>query len=264
MAGGVLVLAVFVSGVLAPVIAPYDPEEIRMAERLGAPSLAHWLGTDQLGRDILSRLMYGARISLTVSFGSVIVAGVVGASLGMLSGYIGGPFDLWLQRLLEILMAFPLLLVALTIVALLGSSMLNVIIAIAVAIVPGYNRVIRGSTLQVVNFPYIEAARSLGARDVRILLRHILPNVTAPLLVLMTASLGNAILVETSLTFLGVGAPPGAPTWGGMLSIEGRSYWEQAWWLAVFPGVAISLAVLGYNLLGDALRDIWDPYLRGR
>ncbi len=263
-AGAVVVLVVFVVGVLAPVIAPYDPKAISMADRLVSPGLEHLLGTDQLGRDVLSRLMYGARTSLTVSFASVFGGAIIGGFLGIVSGYFRGRLDLVLQRLIDMMQAFPLLVLALVIVALLGASTRNVIIAIAVALIPSYNRVVRGSTLAVANYPYVEAARTIGATNTRILLQHILPNIMAPLLVLMTASFGSAILVETSLTFLGVGASPTEPTWGGMLSVEGRTFWERAPWLAIFPGVAISLAVLGYNLLGDALRDIWDPTMRGR
>lgn len=264
MAGAVVVVIIFAVGVTAPLIAPYDPKEVDMGGRLQAPSLSHPVGTDQVGRDILTRLMYGARVSLTISLTAVGVGATFGAFLGMLSGYFRGRFDFLLQRMMDMMQAFPLLIMALTMVALLGASTRNVIIAIAIVLIPSYNRLVRGSTLAAVNYPYIEAARSIGATDVRILARHILPNITAPLIVLMTASFGGAILVETSLSFLGLGASPTDPTWGGMLSSEGRSYWEQAPWMAVAPGVAISFAVLGYNLLGDALRDIWDPALRGR
>jgi peptide/nickel transport system permease protein len=264
MGGAAVVLIIFLVGLTAPLIAPYDPTAVVMGDRLQGPSLSHPIGTDQIGRDILTRLMYGARVSLTISLSAVGVGATIGALLGMLSGYFRGRFDFILQRVMDMMQAFPLLIMALTIVALLGASTRNVIIAIAIVLVPSYNRLVRGSTLATVNYPYIEAARSVGATHVRILARHILPNITAPLIVLMTASFGGAILVETSLTFLGLGASPTEPTWGGMLSVEGRSFWEQAPWMAIAPGVAISLTVLGYNLLGDALRDIWDPALRGR
>ena len=262
--GAVLVLFVLVVGVLAPVIAPYSPTELHVSNRLMAPTLSHPLGTDALGRDVLSRLIFGAQNSLTVSFISVVTGTIFGAAFGVLSGYFRGPFDFLFQRLMDMMQSFPLLIMAMVIVALLGASTKNVIIAIAIVIIPGYNRVARGATLAVRNYDYITAVRALGASHLRVMMRHILPNISAPIVVLATASFGGAILVQASLTFLGLGASPTEPTWGGMLSVEGRRYWEQAPWLALFPGIAISLAVYGYNLLGDALRDIWDPTMRGQ
>lgn len=261
--GAVLVLFVLVVGVLAPVIAPHSPTEIHVSIRLMAPTPSHPLGTDALGRDVLSRLIFGAQNSLTVSFISVVTGMILGAAFGIVSGYFGGSFDFLFQRLMDMMQSFPLLIMAMVIVALLGASTKNVIIAIAIVIIPGYNRVVRGATLAVRNYDYITAVHAVGASHVRVMLRHILPNISAPIVVLATASFGGAILTQASLTFLGLGASPTEPTWGGMLSVEGRAYWEQAPWLALFPGIAISLAVYGYNLLGDALRDIWDPTMRG-
>ncbi|MFN8559453.1 MAG: ABC transporter permease [Dehalococcoidia bacterium] len=262
--GLALILLMLFVAIFAPLVAPHDPTQIRMTRRLQPPGLTFPFGTDNVGRDVFSRVVYGARISLTIGALAVTLGTVGGALLGLVSGYVGGRLDFVLQRAMDMIQSFPLLILALVIVAMLGASTRNVIIAIAVVLIPGAGRIVRGSTLSVRTFPYIEAARTVGASDLRIVALHVLPNVAAPIIVIATATLGSAILVESSLSFLGLGSSPTAPTWGGMLSIEGRTFFQMAPWLAVFPGLAISVAVLGFNLLGDALRDLWDPTLRRR
>lgn len=262
-AGGVLVLLLVFTAIFAPVLAPYDPLKQDLTKGLLPPGGKHLLGTDNIGRDILSRIIYGSQLSLMAGLGAVALGVSAGMIIGLVSAYWMGKFDLILQRVMDSLQAFPLIVLALAIVAVMGASVINVIGALGFVLTPGFARVIRGSVLSVKENQYIEAARSLGASDLRIILQHILPNVTAPIIVLVSIYMGAAIIVEASLSFLGAGTPPPTPTWGGMLSGAGRMYFEIAPWLAVFPGVAISLAVLGFNLFGDALRDVLDPRLRG-
>lgn len=260
---GLLMSGMVVVALLAPVLAPYDPLEQHPDSVALPPGMQYWLGTDELGRDILSRLMYGARLSLWVGLCSVTVGTLVGAFLGVLSGYLGGRLDLGVQRCMDAMMAFPTMFLALALMSVLGAATTNVILAIAIVLVPGAARVVRGTVLSAKANQYVEAAIAVGGASPYVMWRHILPNVTAPIIVLISTYLGNAILVEASLSFLGVGPPPQVPTWGGMLSGGGRAYFEVAPWMAIFPGAAISVAVLGFNLFGDALRDLWDPYLKG-
>ena len=261
--GGLCILIMVAAAVLADVLAPYDPIAVHAGKRLTAPGAEFLMGTDELGRDVLSRVIYGARTSLYIGIGTVAASIALGTIVGMTSGYFGGKLDLIAQRFVDSIMPIPLIVLAMTLVSMLGASKENVIISLAIVLTPNNARIIRGATLAVAANAYIEAARAMGASSGRILVRHILPNIAAPILILASIQLGGAILVESSLSFLGAGTPPPTPTWGAMLSGSGRRFMETAPWLLVAPSVAISLAVLGFNLLGDALRDIWDPRLRG-
>lgn len=260
--GGLVIVALVVMAVFADQIAPRRYERQDIVSRLEAPSSRFLLGTDDLGRDLLSRIIYGARVSLTVSVGAVAIGLLGGGVCGVLSGYAGGKTDLVLQRVMDGILSIPLLLMAMVIVAALGSSLVNVILAMGVILIPGVNRVARGAVISVKELPFVDAGRSIGATPVRIVLQHVFPNILAPLIVISTINLGSAIITESSLSFLGMGVPPPYPTWGGMLSSTGRTYLQDAPWLAIFPGLAISLTVLAFNLLGDGLRDILDPRLR--
>jgi peptide/nickel transport system permease protein len=262
-AGGVIIVLMVFTAVFADVLATYDPIATDAANTLARPSAEHWLGSDHLGRDIYSRIVHGARVSLIVGVLSTLAGSVLGGIIGLLSGYFGGKTDLISQRLLDILQGLPLLVLALVMSAALGPSIPNVIIAISVPIVPRSARVIRASVLSIREMQYVEAARALGLRHLRIAFRHILPNTIGPFIVLTTAQLGSAILVEAALSFLGLGVPEPYPSWGRMLSVSAAEYAQKAPWLVLFPGIAISLAVFGSNLLGDALRDTLDPRLRG-
>src|SRR5215471_11715760 len=262
--GAALLLICVVMAILASILATHDPDLNDYRARIKPPSAQHWFGTDNFGRDIYSRVVYGARISIYVGVISTLLGTAVGALAGLLSGFFGGRIDQLMQRLADIMFTIPPLVLALAIVTMLGPSMVNVIIAIAIPRVPNTNRVIRSAVLAAKESLYVEASRALGCSHWRIMLRHILPNVTAPIIIVATASLGGAILTEASLGFLGLGVPPPAPTWGRKLSVEGMRYFETAPWMAIFPGVFISAAVFGANLFGDALRDVLDPKLRGR
>jgi peptide/nickel transport system permease protein len=259
-----LILLLVLMAIFAPALAPYDPLAARPEIRLAAPSWEHLFGTDDIGRDVLSRVIYGARLSLWVGLLAVGVGTVAGTIVGLMSGYWQGWLDLVLQRVMDAVMAIPALILALAIVSVLTPSTTNAMLAIAVVIIPGNSRIVRGAVLSAKQNMYVEAAQALGCRHWRIILNHILPNVTAPILIIASIWLGNAILIEASLSFLGLGTQPPTPSWGLMLSSTGRAFMEQAPWLAIFPGLAISLAVLGFNLFGDTLRDAWDPKLRGR
>jgi ABC-type dipeptide/oligopeptide/nickel transport system permease subunit len=226
------------------------------------PTTAFPLGTDPLGRDVLSRIIYGSRVSLIVGFASVILGTALGTALGLLSGYLEGRVDYIIQRAVDTTMAIPGLVLALAIVSVLGQSLTNVVIVIALVIAPGASRVVRGTVLALKQQAFIDAALALGASPSRIIVRHVLPNVLAPVLVIATVWLGNAIVIEAALSFLGLGTPPPTPTWGAMLSGEGRRNLETAPYLAIFPGLAISVVVLAFNMLGDAIRDVLDPRLR--
>jgi len=261
--GGFLILVMAVAAVFAELLQTHDPIATDAAHTLAPPAADHWLGSDHLGRDIYSRIVHGARVSLIVGISSTILGSVLGGIIGLLSGYVGGKTDLSVQRLLDILQGLPLLVLALVMSASLGPSIQNVIIAISIPIIPRAARVIRSSVLSIREMQYIEAARALGIRHLRIAFRHILPNTIGPFIVLMTAQLGSAILVEATLSFLGLGVPEPYPSWGRMLSVSAAEYAQKAPWLVLFPGIAISLAVFGSNLLGDALRDTLDPRLRG-
>ncbi|HEU5196302.1 MAG TPA: ABC transporter permease [Methylomirabilota bacterium] len=262
-AGGVLLLIMVVTSLLANVLATHDPIATNAAVTLARPSEDHWLGTDHLGRDIYSRIVHGARVSLIVGIGSTLLGSVLGGIIGLLSGYAGGKIDLIAQRLLDILQGLPLLVLALVMSASLGPSIQNVIIAISIPIVPRASRVIRASVLSIREMQYVEAARALGLKHLRIAFRHVLPNTVGPFIVLVTAQLGSAILTEAALSFLGLGVPEPYPSWGRMLSVSAAEYAQKAPHLVLFPGIAISLAVFGSNLFGDALRDTLDPRLRG-
>jgi peptide/nickel transport system permease protein len=261
-AGAVVTVLLILIALLAAIIAPYDPYETSFLEQLKPPSPQHLLGTDSFGRDVLSRLIYGSRTALKVGFGAAFIGSTVGALLGVISAYFGGKVDLLLERLMDILISFPLLILALAVVSALGSSDTNVIVAITIPIIPRVARVIRASALSIRQMPFIEAARCVGAADARIVLRHMLPNVVAPYLILLTAFLGQAILSEASLSFLGLGVTEPTPAWGLMLRGASVQFVQTAPWLAIAPGVALSLAVFAFNLLGDSLRDHLDPRLR--
>ena len=262
-AGGVLMVVMLVTALLANVLQTHDPIATDAGSTLARPSEEHLLGTDHLGRDIYSRIVHGARVSLIVGIGSTLLGSVLGGIIGLLSGYAGGKTDLITQRLLDILQGLPLLVLALVMSASLGPSIQNVIIAISIPIVPRASRVIRASVLSIREMQYIEAARALGLRHLRIAFRHVLPNTVGPFIVLVTAQLGAAILVEAALSFLGLGVPEPYPSCGRMLSVSAAEYAQKAPHLVLFPGIAISLAVFGSNLFGDALRDTLDPRLRG-
>jgi len=262
-AGGVIMLLIVFIAIFANILQTHDPIATNAAATLAPPSATHWLGTDHLGRDIYSRILHGARVSLLVGLGSTLVASVLGGIIGLLSGYVGGKTDLAVQRVMDILQGLPLLVLALVMAAALGPSIPNVILAISIPIMPRAARVIRSSVLSIREFQYVEAARALGLTHLRIAFRHILPNTVGPFIVLGTAQLGSAILTEAALSFLGLGVPEPYPSWGRMLSVSAAEYAQKAPWLVLFPGIAISLAVFGSNLLGDALRDTLDPRLRG-
>ena len=262
-AGGVIMLLMVLTAILAPWLQTYDPIATNAAYTLGRPNADHWLGTDHLGRDIYSRIVHGAWVSLVVGLGSTLLGSALGGVIGLLSGYVGGKTDLTVQRVLDILQGLPLLVLALVMSASLGPSIRNVIVAISIPIIPRAGRVIRASVLSIREMQYVEAARALGVRHLRVAFRHILPNTVGPFIVLCTAQLGSAILVEATLSFLGMGVPEPYPSWGRMLSVSAAEYAQKAPHLVLFPGIAISLAVFGSNLLGDALRDTLDPRLRG-
>lgn len=260
--GAVIVLLFIFTAVFANVIAPMDPTATNAKASLAKPGSLYLLGADFMGRDMFSRIVHGARISLAVGAGATLLGGVLGVSIGLMSGYIGGWFDLATQRVMDIMQSLPLLVMALVMAASLGPSLENTIIAIAIPLVPSVARVVRSSTLSLREQPFVEAARAVGMGEARIAVRHVLPNTLAPLIVLATAQLGSAILTEASLSFLGLGIPEPYPSWGRMLSESAAEYVRTAPWLVIFPGVAISLTVFGTNLLGDALRDILDPRQR--
>lgn len=262
-AGGLALAGMLALALLAEGVAPYGYDEADIFSRLKAPSGAHWLGTDNLGRDLLSRVIYGARVSMAVGFGGVVVGLLLGTAVGLVSGYFGGRLDLVLQRVVDAFMCFPLLLVALTIMAILGPGLGNVILTLGLVLGVRDSRVIRSAVLSVKAHLYLEAARALGAAHAAIIGRHVLPNILAPIIILGTVNLGAIILTEAALSFLGFGVPPPRPSWGGMLSGAGLVHMLRAPWLALWPGVALSLAVFGANMLGDALRDLLDPRLRG-
>jgi len=261
---GVAVVAAMIAlAVGADLVAPYDPTEMKVADALKAPSRAHLFGTDRFGRDVLSRTIHGTRIALGVALSSIALSVLVGTVLGLVGGYFGGWLDLIIGRVMDVLFSFPTLILAIAIAAMLGPGLTNAVLAIAVVYAPLFSRVARGPVIAEREKEHVLAALSLGAGAPRVIARHILPNVLAPLIVQVSVSLAYAILIEASLSYLGLGTQPPAPSWGVMLN-EGRTYLETAPWMSIFPGVAIMLAVLGFNLLGDGLREILDPQLRGR
>ena len=261
-AGAVIIVLMIGSAVCAPFIAPYDPLETDFAAQFSPPTAVHWLGTDAFGRDLLSRIIYGSRTALLVGFASAFSGATLGAVLGVASAYFGGRIDLVMQRLVEIFLAFPIIILALAVVSILGTGVSNVIMAITVPMIPNCARVVRSSALAVRQMPYIEAARAAGLGSARIIFHHMLPNVMAPYLIMLTAFVGQAILLEASLSFLGLGVAEPTPAWGLMLRGAAVEFAESAPWMAIFPGMAISLGVFAFNLFGDALRDALDPKLR--
>jgi peptide/nickel transport system permease protein len=257
-----IITVLILSAVFADYITPYGPYELS-ADTFQAPNIYHLMGTDEIGRDVFSRVVFGARVSLYVGLIAVGLGTLLGACIGLLSGYFGGIADTVLQRMIDVIMAFPGLVLVLVVVSVLGTGTFKSTLAIAVVIIPGAARVVRGVVLSMKQRPFVEAARALGATDLRIVRRHIVVNVVAPVIILASITLGNAILIEASLSFLGLGTPLPKPSWGAMLAGTGRRFMEVAPWLAFFPGLAISVTVLAFNLLGDAVRDLLDPRLRG-
>ena len=261
--GSFIVFIVVFAAIFADFVAPYDPTATSAEMSLSPPGSEMLFGGDMMGRDVLSRIIHGARISLAVGIGSTILGGVIGTVIGLMCGYWMGLFDLLIQRLIDMMQALPLLVMALVMAASLGPSLENTIIAISIPLVPQVARVIRSNVLSLRELPFVEAARAVGMSDQRIIFRHILPNTLAPLIVLGTAQLGSAILTEASLSFLGLGVPEPYPSWGRMLSESAAEYVRVAPWLVIFPGIAISAAVFGANLMGDAVRDFLDPRNQG-
>jgi peptide/nickel transport system permease protein len=260
--GAVIILLTAVLAATAGWIAPYDPIANDYGAMLAAPSAAHWLGTDAFGRDVLTRIIYGSRTALTVGLGAATLGATLGSLIGVASAYFGGRVDMIVQRVMDVFFAFPVIILALAVVAILGTGAGNVILAIATPMVPRCARVVRSSALSVREMPYVDAARASGFGHGRIILRHMLPNVMAPILIMGTAFLGEAILLEASLSFLGLGVQEPTAAWGLMLRGAAVEFAETAPWMAIFPGLAISLAVFGFNLFGDSLRDALDPRLR--
>jgi peptide/nickel transport system permease protein len=260
--GGLVVIVMVLMAAFADVVTFYDPTRNNFGAMLESPGADYWLGTDQFGRDVYSRIVYGARTALLVGFVSAFVGGTVGLILGVASAHFGGRFDLILVSIMDVLMAFPLIILALAVVSIFGTGTSNVIMAITIPFIPRCARVVRSSALAVREMPYIDAARACGFSHARIVMRHMVPNVFAPYLVVMTAAVGQAILLEASLSFLGLGVQEPLPAWGLMLRGGAQEYAESAPWVAVFPGIAISLAVFGFNLFGDALRDWLDPKMK--
>lgn len=259
--GGVLLLALMVVAVLAPVVAPRDPLKISPQYGLRPPGREFWFGTDQFGRDLFSRVVWGARISLRLGVIAVLIAVGAGVPLGLAAGYYGGKVDLAVMRMIDLMLAFPGILLALVIVTILGPGLNNVMLAVGIYGVPSYARVVRGSVLVVREQPFVEAARALGSPALRLVSQHVLPNVLAPIIVLSSLNVAGAILTSAALSFLGLGAQPPTPEWGALLN-AGRDWVRDAWWLTTFPGLAIMVTVLAINMLGDGLRDVLDPQLR--
>ncbi len=260
----VIIVAMMFGGVFSNLVAPYDPLDIDFAAILTAPSAAHWFGTDAYGRDILSRIIFGSRTALVIGFTSSFLGSVIGAVLGIASAYFGGKVDAWIQRIMDVLLAFPIIVLALVVVASLKAAVVfgidvNLIVAIATPVIPRVCRVVRAAALTIRVMPYIDAARAAGYSDRRIIFRHMAPNVVAPFLIMFTAFIAQAILLEASLSFLGLGVTEPTPAWGLMLSGNAADFYREAPWMILFPGAAISLAVFAFNLFGDALRDYLDP-----
>ena len=268
--GALILIGIVLLAFLAPVISPFDPYAVHVTYKYAAPGTVlestgqrFWLGADQLGRDTLSRLVYGARISLYVSLISVGIGVTLGALVGIMSAYFGGKVDLLTQRLVDTVMAFPAIILALAVVSVFGAALRNVVLSLIIFLTPAAARVVRAQALSVKEMDYVLAARALGANTWRMIFYHMVPNCAAPYIVFATANLGFAVVVEAALSFLGVGTPPDVPSWGGMLSITGQKYVEVSPWLVLFPSLAVSVAVFGFNLFGDGLRDALDPRLKG-
>jgi len=262
--GAIIVLILFLVGALADIIAPYDYNYVDVASRLAPPSALHLLGTDNIGRDLLSRIIYGARISMFVGLGVASLSTFLCTIIGSVSGFIGGKLDLIIQRFVDAIMCFPSLVLLLTVIAIVGPGLTQVILVLGIlGGIGGRTRVVRSAVMSIRENVYMMAARAAGASNLMILWKHVLPNIMAPVIVLFTIQMGAAILIEATISFLGLGIPPPLPSWGGMLSGSGRQYMLQAPWMAIWPGVALALVVYGINMLGDGLRDVLDPRLRG-
>lgn len=261
LVGMVIISCLVFTALFAPVIAPYDPFQIDPANRLKPPSSKHWFGTDTAGRDMLSRVIFGTRISIRIGATVVFLTVISGSLIGLFSGYFGGKFDEVVMRITDVFFSVPYLILAMAITAALGSGLLNAMFSLILVWWPIYARLIRGQVLQIREAPYIEAARGLGASRRRIIFRHILPNAATPIIVQASLDFGNAIMYAAALSFIGLGAQPPAPEWGAMISLA-RNYLQDSWWFATFPGLAILVTVLGFNLLGDGIRDMTDPRLR--
>jgi len=261
--GGIIVLVLLLTGIFANFLAPYDINKIHLRDRLSPPTTEFLLGTDDLGRDMLSRIIFGARISVIVGLSAAGIDILIASFIGILSGFLGGKTDIIVQRFVDAWMCFPGLVIILTIMALLGPGLIQVIFVIGLTSGIRSSRVVRGATISIKENIYVQASISVGASTLRILIKHILPNIMAPIIVLFTVSVGIAILMEASLSFLGFGIPPPAPAWGSMLSGSGRAFMQRAPWMAIWPGLALAIVVFGINFLGDALRDLLDPRLRG-
>jgi peptide/nickel transport system permease protein len=262
LAGAAILVVVTLLALFAPWITPYGPMAMKISDRLQSPRLAHWFGTDELGRDVYSRVLYGAQISMTVGLLATALSVLLGAALGVVSGYFGRTLDLVLQRVVDAWLAFPGLVMVIVLLVLLGPGLASVILALGLSQAFPQSRIIRSATLVVREHAYIEASRASGASHARVLLRHVLPNIVAPIIVSASSYISFVILVEAAVSFLGYGVPPPRPSWGGMLSATGRSYMVRAPWLSIFPGLALTLAIVAFNILGDALRDLLDPRLR--
>ena len=261
--GGALLMVAVVVAVFAPALAPYNPEDIHVGHHLEAPSATFILGTDDVSHDVLSRLIFGSRISLFVGLVTAVVSALLGLLLGVLSAYAGKTFDLLTQRLVDAMMSFPMLILALMLMAVMGRSLTAITIALVFVNIPRITRIVRSVAISVKEEIYVDAARAIGAPWYRIILRHVAPNCFAPVIVLATATLGAAIVLESTLSFLGLGVPPNIPTWGGMLGNASQQYFSGAWWVGIFPGFALTTVVFGVNLFGDMLRDVLDPRLKG-
>ena len=261
--GAAIFLLLLIIGIFANFLAPYGYNEFIRGSFLKAPTIQHIMGTDNVGRDILSRIIYGARVSMIVGLSAASIDVVVGVVIGAISGYIGGKFDLVVQRFVDAIMCFPALMLLIVIMSLIGAGMLQVIIVLGTVWGIGASRIVRGSVISIKANVYVEAANAIGASTSKIIIRHILPNIMAPIIIIFTIAVGGLILAEASLSFLGYGIPPPTPSWGGMLSGAGRSYMTLAPWMVIWPGLALTIAVFGINMFGDALRDLLDPRMRG-
>ena len=258
LAGCIIVLLIIIAGIAAPLLSPYDPIAINIASKLQPPGVQHWFGTDEIGRDIFSRVLYGCRISIQVGLYIVIIASTIGTIIGSLSGYRGGKFDQVIMTLTDIVLSFPSLVLAMALAAALGPSLFNTMLAVAIVKIPTYVRLVRAQVLSLKEQPYVRVSQTFGATQFWILSRHIVPNCMAPVLIQITLGIGEAILTAASLSFIGLGAQPPMPEWGAMISTA-RVYALDQWWYVSFPGMAIFITVVGFNLLGDGIRDLLDP-----
>ena len=263
MVGAAITVLLLLIGILADLLAPYGMNEVFRRELLEKPSLKFWLGTDNFGRDIFSRIIYGARISVVAGPSKTAIAAVSSALIGIVSGYVGGRFDLWVQRLVDAWMSLPGLVLLIFMISVVGPGMLQLIVVLGLLLGIGGSRVIRSAVINIKENEYVAASVAVGSRTSELMLRHILPNIMAPIIVQFTTNAPQVILIEASLSFLGYGIPPPAPSWGSMLGFNARRYMFQAWWMVVWPGVALSVVVFGINMFGDAVRDLLDPKLRG-